>query len=36
MLEFVEIVKVSPEEEVIRDLEHGEISVEEAIRRLSK
>jgi hypothetical protein len=35
-LEFVEIVKVSPEEEVIGELEQGEISVEEAIRRLSK
>ena len=35
-LEFVEIVKVSPEEEVIGELERGEISAEEAIRRLSK
>ena len=35
-LEFVEIVKISPEEEVIGELEQGEISAEEAIRRLSK
>ena len=35
-LEFVEIVKISPEEEVINELEQGEISAEEAIRRLSK
>jgi hypothetical protein len=35
-LEFVEIVKVSPEEDVIGELERGEISAEEAIRRLSK
>jgi hypothetical protein len=35
-LEFVEIVKVSPQEEVIDELERGEISAEEAIRRLSK
>ena len=35
-LEFVEIVKVCPEEEVIGELEQGEISVEEAIRRLSQ
>jgi hypothetical protein len=35
-LEFVEIVKFSPEEEVISELEQGEISAEEAIRRLSK
>jgi hypothetical protein len=34
-LEFVEIVKISPEEEVISELEQGEISAEEAIRRLS-
>lgn len=34
--EFVEIVKVSPEEEVIGGLERGEISAEEAIRRLLK
>ncbi|MBM3157911.1 MAG: DUF2089 domain-containing protein [Chloroflexi bacterium] len=35
-LEFVEIVDVSPAEEVIGELERGEISAEEAIRRLSK
>jgi len=35
-LEFVEIVTVSPMEEVIGELERGEISAEEAIRRLSK
>jgi len=35
-LEFVEIVKISPEEEVIGELERGEISAEEAITRLSK
>ncbi len=35
-LEFVEIVKVSPMEETIGELERGEISAEEAIRRLSK
>jgi len=34
--EFVEIVKISPEEEVIGGLERGDISAEEAIRRLSK
>jgi hypothetical protein len=35
-LEFVEIVKASPQEEVIDQLERGEISAEEAIRRLSE
>jgi hypothetical protein len=35
-LEFVEIVKVSPQEEVLDELERGEISAEEAIRRLSR
>ncbi len=35
-LEFVEIVKVSPEQEVIDELERGEITAEEAIRRLEK
>jgi hypothetical protein len=35
-LEFVEIVKVSPAEDVIGELERGEITPEEAIRRLSK
>ena len=33
--QFIEIVKVSPEEEVMDELERGEISAEEAIRRLS-
>lgn len=35
-LEFVEIVKISPQEEVIEELERGEITTDEAIRRLSK
>jgi len=35
-LEFVEIVKVSTQEEVIGELERGEISADEAVRRLSK
>lgn len=35
-LEFVEIVAVSEQEEVITELEHGDITPEEAIRRLSK
>jgi hypothetical protein len=35
-LEFVEIVKVSPQEEVLEQLERGEISADEAIRRLEK
>ena len=35
-LEFVEIVKISAEEEVIGELERGEISAEEATKRLSK
>jgi hypothetical protein len=35
-LEFVEIVRVSPQEEVIGELERGDITAEEAIRRLSK
>jgi hypothetical protein len=34
--EFVENVKVSPQEEVISELERGEISADEAIRRLQK
>jgi hypothetical protein len=34
-LEFVEIVKVSPQEEVLEELERGDITAEEAIRRLS-
>lgn len=35
-LEFVEIVAGPPKEEVVGELERGEITVEEAIRRLSK
>ena len=35
-LEFVETVEVSPEEEAIGELERGEISVDEALRRLSE
>jgi hypothetical protein len=35
-LEFVEIVKVSPQEEVLAELERGEISADEAIRRLGQ
>ena len=35
-LEFVKITKMSPQEEVIEELERGEISTEEAVRRLSK
>jgi hypothetical protein len=35
-LEFVETVKISPQEDVIGELERGEISADEAIRRLSK
>jgi hypothetical protein len=35
-LEFVEIIKVSPQEEVLSELERGEISADEAIRRLQK
>jgi hypothetical protein len=35
-LEFVEIVPVSSQEEVIDELEHGDITADEAIRRLSK
>ncbi|OGO30356.1 MAG: RNA polymerase subunit sigma-70 [Chloroflexi bacterium RBG_16_56_11] len=34
-LEFVEEVKISPQQEIIGELERGEISAEEAIRRLS-
>jgi len=34
-LQFIEIVKVSPEEEVMDELGRGEISAEEAIRRIS-
>jgi len=35
-LEFVKITKFTPQEEVIEELERGDISAEEAIRRLSK
>jgi hypothetical protein len=35
-LEFVEVTKISPQEEVIDALEHGEINAEEAVRRLSE
>ncbi|MDM7998564.1 MAG: DUF2089 domain-containing protein [Dehalococcoidia bacterium] len=35
-LEFVENVVTSPEEQAIAELERGEISVDEAIRRLSE
>ena len=35
-LEFVEIVNILPQEDVISQLERGEISAEEAVRRLSK
>jgi len=34
--QFIEIVKVYPEGEVIDELERGEISAEEAIRRLTR
>ena len=35
-LEFVETVKLSDTEEVISELERGEISADEAIRRITK
>jgi len=35
-LQFIEIVRVNPEEEVVGELERGEISAEEAIRRLTQ
>jgi len=35
-LEFVEIVSISPKEEVLEELERGDITTEEAIRRLEK
>ena len=35
-LQFVETVEASPDEEAIGGLERGEISVDEAIRRLSE
>jgi hypothetical protein len=34
--EFISIEKISPQEDVIDALEHGDISADEAIRRLSK
>jgi hypothetical protein len=34
--QFIEIVKAHPQAEVIDELERGEISAEEAIRRLTK
>jgi hypothetical protein len=34
--EFISIEKISPEEDVIGALEHGDITAEEAIRRLQK
>jgi len=34
--EFVEIIKIAADKEVIDELERGEISAEEAIRKLSK
>jgi len=35
-LQFIEVIRVNPEEEVIDELERGEISAEEAIRRLTQ
>jgi hypothetical protein len=35
-LEFVEIIRASPQEEVLGQLERGEITADEAVRRLSK
>jgi hypothetical protein len=35
-LQFIEVVKANPDEEVIDELERGEISAEEAIRRLTQ
>jgi hypothetical protein len=35
-LEFVQIEKISPAEEVLAELEQGDITADEAIRRLSK
>jgi hypothetical protein len=35
-LEFVENIKLSPQEEVLGELERGEISADEAIRRLAE
>jgi hypothetical protein len=35
-LEFVEVTRISPQEEIIGALEHGDITAEEAVRRLSE
>ena len=35
-LEFVEIVSISPKEQVLEELERGDITADEAIRRLEK
>ena len=35
-LKFIEVIKITPVEEVIDELEGGKISAEEAIRRLAK
>lgn len=35
-LEFVENIIISPQEEVIHALEHGDITADEAVRRLSE
>jgi hypothetical protein len=35
-LQFIEVIKIPPTEEVIDELESGQISTEEAIRRLSE
>jgi hypothetical protein len=35
-LEFVEITRISPREEVLEQLERGDITADEAIRRLEK
>ena len=35
-LQFIEVMKIPPTEEVIDELESGQISAEEAIRRLSE
>jgi hypothetical protein len=35
-LQFLEVIKIPPTEEVIDELESGQISTEEAIRRLSE
>jgi len=35
-LQFIEVIKIPPAKEVIDELESGEISAEEAIRRLTR